>query len=81
MMFLTLYVRLYLYFIYKKTNYTHLSRGLIEMYVGFFNDVIDDVIDEIAADVSDGKVALYTIFDWDTVQYISVLVQSNVKPK
>jgi hypothetical protein len=51
------------------------------MYVGFFNDVIDDVIDEIEADVSDGKAALYTIFDWDTVQYISVLVQSNVKPK
>jgi hypothetical protein len=24
---------------------------------------------------------LYTIFDWDTVQYISVFVQSNVKPK
>ena len=51
------------------------------MYVGFFNDVIDDVIDEIEGDVSDGKVALCTIFDWDTVQYISVLVQSNVKPK
>ena len=51
------------------------------MYVGFFNDVIDDAIDEIKADVSDGKVALCTIFDWDTVQYISVFVQSNVKPK
>jgi hypothetical protein len=25
------------------------------MYVGFFNDVIDDAIDEIEADVSDGK--------------------------
>jgi F0F1-type ATP synthase membrane subunit a len=46
LMFLTLCVRLHLYFLYKKTNYTHLSRGLIEMYVGFFNDVIDDVIDE-----------------------------------
>jgi hypothetical protein len=51
------------------------------MYVGFFNDVIDDALDEIEADVSDGKAALYTIFDWDTVQYISVFVQSNVKPK
>jgi hypothetical protein len=51
------------------------------MYVGFFNDVIDDLIDEIEADVSDGNVVLYTIFDWDSVQYISVFVQSNVKPK